>query len=376
MHVLFVEYAFILHLVDITAKILYKNNYGMGCVMTIKTCLAIIIPLVVVLAIGLVAGIMVGSATRAYDNTVATPFLSQWMDYVQDEALLTSVVIPGAHDAATATMMWAAETQNRSVGEMLACGARYFDLRVENDDGKLVVFHGPIKGVEFAPVLDDISNFLTEHPSETLLLDFQHFKNDGSMEGVDALLCQKLASRLVVNDTGKSDLDFAKELTIGDTRGKAIVFWGNQHNDGSVSGFATDRNYLFVRNNDAGTREGSVLHSFYDGSLNRKPSGAYLEKAIPQYVEKYQNTDGGFFVMQMQLTDPLAFIGPKFCEGTHAQNASDFVKSLKDKDFFDVVNIIMRDYLGPQKCKEIIALNEFKGTIKVALADEFSNNCA
>ena len=80
--------------------------------------------------------------------------------------------------------------------------------------------------------------------------------------------------------------------------------------------------------------------------------------------------------MQMQLTDPIAIIGPKFYEGMHNKNASSFVKSLKDKEYFDVVNIVMRDYIGAEKCKEIIALNEYKGTVKSSKCDEFVNKCA
>lgn len=344
--------------------------------MSKKAKLAIIIPIVIVVAIGIVAGAMAGSTTRAYDNTEETAFLSEWMEYLSDDALLCKTVIPGTHDAGTVGMMWAAETQNRTIAEMLACGARYFDLRVENDGGNLVVFHGPIKGMSFLPIIDAISEFLTNHPSETLLLDFQHFKNDGSMEGVDSLLNEKLKGKLVINDTDKADLQFAKELMVGAARGKAMVFWGNYFKNTSECVYINGRNYLFARNNDVGTRTGSSLHSFYKGALNRLASKTYLKKAIPEYVEQFRQSDGGFFVMQMQLTDPIAIIGPKFYEGMHNKNASSFVKSLKDKEYFDVVNIVMRDYIGAEKCKEIIALNEYKGTVKSSKCDEFANKCA
>ena len=338
--------------------------------------LAIFIPLAVVVAIVIIAAAMAGSATRAYDNVEETAFLSEWMGYIDDGVRLSKTVIPGAHDAGTVGMMWAGETQNRTVAELLACGVRYFDLRVKNDKGKLVIFHGPIKGMGFEPIINSIAEFLREHPSEILLLDFQHFSGERSMEGVDTLLMEKLQGKLIVNDTEKSDLQFANELTVGDARGKAIVFWGNYSGDKGKCQFVESRNYLFARNNDQGTRENSTLHSFYDGKLNSRASKYYLDNAIPKYVEKMKNENGGFFVMQMQLTDPVAFIGPKFYEGTHNKNASDFVKSLKDKEYFEYLNIVMRDYLGAGKAKEIIALNQFKGTLKAVLADEFAANCA
>ena len=95
-----------------------------------KAKIAVITIVCVVVCIGIVVGAMAGSAQRAIDDEKATPFLSSWMSYVKDDTLLTQTVIPGAHDAGSIGMMWAAETQDKSIGEMLDCGARYFDIRV------------------------------------------------------------------------------------------------------------------------------------------------------------------------------------------------------------------------------------------------------
>lgn len=332
--------------------------------MSRKAKIAVITIVCIVLAVGVVVGAMAGSAQRAIDNGARTTFLSNWMSFVKDDTLLTQTVIPGAHDAGTAGMMWAAETQDKGIGEMLSCGARYFDIRVKKNGEKLVIFHGPIKGVEFAPIVDDIAAFLSANSGEVLFLDFQHFEGEGVMEAVDAILRDKLGDKIIKNDTEKDDLTFVKSLTLGSARGGAIVFWGNYFKQNSVCSYASERNYLFQRNNDGGTREGSVLHSYYARKLNTKSSSKYLSEAIPEYVGQYKASDGGFFVMQCQLTDPIAIIGPKFLEGTHNKNASNFVKNLANEDYFDCVNIIMRDYLGASKCKEIIALNLAKGNIK------------
>ncbi len=329
-----------------------------------KAKIAVITIVSIVIAIVVVAGAMAGSAQRAIDNGTRTTFLSNWMSFAKDETLLTQTVIPGAHDAGTVGMMWATETQDKSIGDMLACGARYFDIRVNKDGDKLVIFHGPIKGVEFAPIVDDIVAFLSANPSEVLLLDFQHFEGEGVMEAVDAILCDKLGERIIKNDTENDDLTFVKSLTLGSTRGKALVFWGNYFNQKSTCAYASERNYLFGRNNDGGSRKGSVLQSYYARNLNTKSSSKYISEAIPEYVKKYKASNGGFFVMQCQLTDPIFIVGPKFLEGTHNKNASNFVKNLANEDYFDCVNIIMRDYLGANKCKEIIALNLAKGNIK------------
>lgn len=331
--------------------------------MSKKAKTAIIIVVCIVVCVGIIAGAMAGSAQRALDKTESTPFLANWMSLIKDDVLLTNLVIPGAHDAGTAGMMWAAETQYKSIADMLDCGVRYFDIRVKKDGDNLVIFHGPIKGASFEPIADDINEFLSNNPTETLLLDFQHFEGEGVMEAVDGVLLEKLGDRIVKNDTESDDLTFSESLTLANSRGKAMLFWGNYSDDGSTCRFAMERNYLFGRNNDGGTRDSSVLQSYYNRSLNTKSSKTYIEKGIPRYIEKFKESDGGFFVMQCQLTDPIAIIGPRFLEGTHDKNASDFIKNLANADYFDCVNIIMRDYMGARKSKEIIALNAAKGNV-------------
>jgi len=341
--------------------------------MSKKAKTAVIAIVCVVVCVGVIVGTMAGVAQKAKDDTACTSFLSSWMGFIKDDVLLTNTVIPGAHDAGSVSMMWAAETQDKSIGQMLECGVRYFDVRVEKKKDKLVIFHGPITGVEFAPIIDDVSEFLTSNPSETVLLDFQHFNGDGVMQAVYDVLSTKLEGKTVANDTEADDLTFIKSLTLGDVRGKALVLWGNFFGDNSVCDFVKEHNDVFQRNNDSGNRGGSVLQSYYEGKLNKQTSKKYIETAIPKYVEKYKNGNGGLFVMQMQLTDPIAIVGPKFLESTHDKNASEFVKNLPNADYFDCVNIIMRDYLGARKSKEIIALNIAKNNVeqtKIALFEQ------
>ncbi len=338
--------------------------------------IALIAVLCVVFCVGVVAGSMAGVASKAIDNQTPDEFLSKWMSYIRDDVLLTDVVIAGSHDAGSQAMVWASKTQDKTIKEQLACGARYLDIRVQYKDSKYVIFHASQTGEDFEPIVDDIREFLQNNPSETLILDFQHFKGgSAAMEGTDQIICQKLAGLMISKNAEQSDLDFVKTLTLGDMRGKAIVFWGNEFGTKEKTDYINGKNYLFQRNNDYDTRSGSALQSCYESSINKKPSKAYLEKAIPIYVKRYKQSEGGLFVMQMQLTDPLLIIGPKFYEGTHNKNATRFISTLEGKDYFDCVNIIMRDFIGAGKCKQIISLNIAKGTLREGVKDDFAAMC-
>ncbi len=340
-----------------------------------RIVLAVVLGIVVCFVIML--GAMFGVASKALDDKTPDEWLGKWLDCISDEVLLKDIVIPGSHDAGTTQMMWAAKTQDKTIKEQMECGVRYFDVRPQNKDGDLVIFHGMITGERLEVIIENMRKFLEKNPSEMLIVDFQHFQGDHSvMDMTDKMIVDKLGSMLVRNNTGKSDLDFVSSLKLGDTRGKAIIFWGNMFGDQSNSEFCAGKDYLFQRNNDQGTRDGASLQSFYIGKLNKMSSKAYIQKAIPQYVDMYKQSGGGLFVMQMQLTDPVFIVGPQYREGGHVANAKKFIDTLPSQDYFGIVNIIMRDFLGESKSKQIISLNLPKGVVKQGIEQEFESRLA
>ena len=327
-----------------------------------KLALIIICPiLIAIFAIGLGLGL---NAKKAIDDTEATPFLSEWMSYIRDDVKIVNTVMPGSHDAESYGMGWMAETQNRMIKDQLKCGSRYFDLRVWKAKNDYVIFHGPIKGAKFEPILDEINAFLTAHPSEFLILDFQKFKGD-SQAGVIEMISAKLGDKLIKNDTLYSDTDFINTLTVGEARGKCIIVWNDW-------GTLKDADFLFWRDNNEGTRSQVTLSSFYFRKYNTLPSKDYIKKGLSTYLDMRENKPDGLFVLQCQLTDPILVIGPKGTEAMHTENMSEYINN------FDCsahqLNIVMRDYIGPRKCFEIIVLNLGYSNVNPALLSGFRSN--
>jgi hypothetical protein len=286
------------------------------------------------------------------------------MDDISDESLIQDIVIPGSHDAGTKGMVWLGETQCYTVEEQLLSGVRYFDLRVNKKEDDFVIFHSIIDGSEFIPILQDIYEFIIENPSEVLLLDFQHFKGD-SQQGVLELIEEYFLEDdlLVVNDTDKSDLHFISELTLGDARGKCIIFWGDR------SAEFSEINYLFTRNNDNCSRPEMSLNSYYFEEYHKGSSKNLIYNAFPTYfqrIEEKMNNEGykGIFVLQAQLTDGNLIFGPWSRERAHNKNVSEYIENLKEFEEINYVNVIMRDFLTVEKCEQIIRLNEHKGLTK------------
>ena len=287
----------------------------------------------------------------------AGEYFSGWMRDIDDEYRVSDIIIPGSHDAGTKGMVWLGETQCYTVEEQLLSGVRYFDLRVNKKDGEYVIFHSVINGAEFIPILEDIKQFIIEHPSEVLLLDFQHF-NGGSQDGVLQLIEDELLSEdlLVVNDSGYSDLEFISDLRLGEARGKCIIFWGSR------SSVYEDCPYLFTRNNDRCTETGASLNSYYYEEYHKGSSKNLIYTAFPEYlslIREKQNNEQfkGFFVLQTQLTDGYLIFGPWARERSHNERLSEYIRNIRYQDGDEFLNVIMRDFITVEKCKDIIDLN-------------------
>ncbi|MEG1535593.1 MAG: phosphatidylinositol-specific phospholipase C domain-containing protein [Clostridia bacterium] len=308
------------------------------------------------------------ACSPSQDNVEKDIFFSKWQADIKDDALLKNIVIAGSHDAGTVTMTSMACTQSSDIKSQLKAGARYFDLRVAKSGDEYKMFHGPIKGVAFEPIANDIKSFLVEFPTETLILDFQHFEN--SKEGTLAIIEKVGLDKLAIKNTSTlSELDFVDALTLGQCRGKALILWGDREN-GDYFG----RDYLFRRNNDGGSLVGAALDSYYDSGLQKLKSAEFISQALPNYYNRFANKNKGLFVLQGQLTSP--YLGSlKELEDGHSANMSAFVNSLAtDKDKLAVTNIIMRDFVTDgRKVEEIISLNLAKGLVKESSIGQFQS---
>lgn len=313
--------------------------------------------LIIIVCLGIIIN---GSCFATYDNDGKD--YSSWMANIKDETLVNEIVMPGSHDAGSYGMVWLGETQQFNIDEQLQMGVRYFDLRVNKIDGKYVIFHSIINGVEFLPILESIKNFIIQNPSETLLLDFQHFEGN-SQADVYNFITEYLYNNnlLVVNDTDLSDLEFISNLKIKDARGKCIIFWGDRSSDLS--------NYTFLRNNDGCSRSDMSLNSYYISDYHYNDFDYLVEVAYPIYFEniknKISNESKGIFVLQAQLTDGNLIFGPYSKEKTNDKRISEVIISFKDSSDLKYLNVVMRDFLDINKCEEIINLNNYKGNFNL-----------
>lgn len=172
------------------------------------------------LALGLTLGL-----TAACADARAEPGISPdaWMkDASVRERPLSALILPGAHDAATnwlspeiqpgsSTQLpkWLAEAlkaaerlgipadqivrrwaraQTATVGELMARGARYLDVRCgwESSRSEWRVHHALV-GRMVDETLEEVKAFLVEHPSELAIVELSHFLGDPDAAAVERL---------------------------------------------------------------------------------------------------------------------------------------------------------------------------------------------
>lgn len=109
---------------------------------------------------------------RDYDDTPDPEFLNpSWMAAIPDELPLSEVTMPGTHNTIARYGGVYAECQSWTLSSQLRAGVRFLDMRVRHINGNLTLHHGvSYQWGHFGQVLEGVSEFLQEYPSETVLM--------------------------------------------------------------------------------------------------------------------------------------------------------------------------------------------------------------
>ncbi len=346
-----------------------KKKIIMATIISVSVLLVLILIAVAVL----VPVISTGRKVITADADTPSEELENWMSMISDDVLITEIAIPGSHDSGAYDLMGPlATTQDLSFAEQLKRGVRYFDIRVDGEE--LVIFHGPVDGVPYEEVLEDIVDFITTHPTEFLILDFQHLKNDAELVIFDILM-EKLGDNwydyVVFNNTYFYDTDFIEGLTLGEVRGKCFIYVNPE-------GTEFRGPFTFERGTDREDYPNISLISPYTTAGNTSGVKRFVNKILPGYIEEFIEDfeSRGFFVLQAQLTDGYGICGPRYREGRGIEAINEFVYNLYDSEYLSVINIILRDFVTCEKSAITLRLNIAKGLVNEDYKETFANMIA
>ncbi len=164
---------------------------------------------------------------------------ADWMANVADQRRLADLSLPGTHDTMTYALndddytlsqtivTDVAMTQSKSLRQQLLAGVRVLDIRCRRTaSNRFKIYHGSIDtGFDFDDVLLSVTDFLADHPTETVLMRVKPEGNDGSMsfeDVVDTYANNPLYSSYFWRNSS-SELASSSTTRLGDVRGKIVV---------------------------------------------------------------------------------------------------------------------------------------------------------
>ncbi|MFH0761045.1 MAG: phosphatidylinositol-specific phospholipase C domain-containing protein [Bacteroidota bacterium] len=203
-----------------------------------------------------------GVGAHAIDADRAIPYsYPNWMADIEDTKYLSEITIPGAHDcgadlhtSAQGTMSDVTIAQDFRISNQLMLGVRWFDIRLNDDEGTMTVYHGSYYlHKNFNDLVRPALDFLTNHPTETLIFMIKQENSSRSDDafgnGVLGYLNWSYPDRFWMGD-------YIPKLS--EVRGKIVItrqFWGTHGyamgvpllwNDNTTGSFGSSDNGIYV----------------------------------------------------------------------------------------------------------------------------------
>lgn len=174
-----------------------------------------------------------GDSRYFYETDGIANVAPNWMYDIADNIKMSQLSIPGTHQSASrvgGAFLNFAKNQSMSIYEQLITGVRSLDVRVRSINNIFTVHHGEVyQELVFGQVMDEIEDFLRNHPTETIILRLNKSANVNSGEGSASFKrvfydtyyypIYQRKNLFYVNDYGKSFAD----LSIGELRGKVLL---------------------------------------------------------------------------------------------------------------------------------------------------------
>ncbi len=289
---------------------------------------------------------------------------TKWMSCIKDEVKLTSLVIPGAHNAGSYGMRGIAECQSDNLFVQFEHGIRQFCLRLNTDrKGNIVLAHGVTKGDLFENALKDIKKALDMYPSEIILLDVREYYPQkfgpitltykADKNKVDELLEKYISP----SENAFCDFGHISEVTLGDIRksGKRFILIND------------NEDYKYSRNCE------QIL------PWEKQVNGAKAEKFANETLRFFDDykTDGLYWFQTQQtpnLGTEIGVTSPKKLDDELVKYFDVMIDGIASTPrYLERANIIAGDFMTRSfdKSRSILRLNLLKGNVKPELEKEF-----
>ena len=278
---------------------------------------------------------MGSSVLKTYnDSSHPSSYNLTWMQSIPDSTKISSMTIPGTHNSCALHGICCARTQSWSLPEQMKAGLRYFDIRLRLYYNTLHSFHGFVDQEDtFDIILSYAINFLNQYPSESII--FQLVKE------YDDKNCTKTMPELYeeyIKNIKNKIIEFEKDITMGDIRGKILVI--------KIFGRSTTYMPGFVIQN-----KWSINTRFSLNNKKRKiKQNFHRALAFNNNNKNKKNTNSKIFLNYLSCSSDYALMTPY----TAAKKCNKIALRYKGR-----LGIVLADYPGEDLIKHLIEQNNF-----------------
>ena len=232
-----------------------------------------------------------------------------WMSVISDSTNLADISMPGTHDTAATYVAFGltARTQDKTIPAQLNCGARFFDIRLTNENGKLKLVHNFIscrKGsgftapkLYFSDAVKYCTEFLNNNPQECIVMFIK--RDSGKSAGFDELVLKEIEN--------SKDYWYTENRipNLGEVRGKIVLM--NRFSESDTKLTDANGGINLTRFPDHSAKEGSfsavAIDSFGGSMIStftvqdrfKYPKADKWEKAILPTLE-FEKVEGGLLI--------------------------------------------------------------------------------
>jgi len=340
----------------------------------------------------LYCGILFAHADGAYYHDKNNlPPQKNWMKQLPDSRHLSKISIPGTHDTASFFGGDITQTQSLSITQQLEAGIRFLDIRIKHEKNIFEIYHGiQYQNTTFEKVLDEVTNFLKNNPSEAVLMRVSQAGNESGNTRSFADTYKSYLSRYQ-NFFAYPQKNYDPLLC--QIRGKILLY--PTDNIPILNEWALDYNMAFDIQDDYNLVSNWDLYSKWEKIRNhiKKSNTAVVNKSPTKKIfMNYLSASGGsfpYFVASGHSspgTDaPRLSTGivsttndkyPDFprvaCLGslctTVFEGTNTLTKDYLKANKLSYVGIVLADFPGPELIDAIIKVNTFK--VDAALGDQ------
>ena len=155
----------------------------------------------------------------------------RWMSALEDDRAINELSIPGTHDSGATHSIAdvAGKCQSMSIEDQLYIGVRFFDIRLQLVGDDFNIVHSFVdQGLNFDTALSAMVDFVTENPSEFLIVSLKKDADSKNPKGDFAAVLED-----ALREYSEISTSTTLPKTVGEARGKIYII---SRYDGSTMG--------------------------------------------------------------------------------------------------------------------------------------------